>query len=299
MSTLAQIEQQAETKNRNIGFIVSIVAHLLMVICFFLPLLTFPDPPPPKEGILIALGRPDEGMGDDRPMAGRPDGDLEEKVIRDNPPPAQPKSTPPPPSSKPLPKATNQPKVMTTEDPEAVAIAQSKIREQKRAKDEAIRIEQDQKRQRDAVDKERQRVANEESARNKAKSKYGDLYKNGGTGRGNTNKPGNQGDPSGDPNSDILTGKSTGTGKVGGDLAKRGGKGPSINTSIQEEGIVVIKVCIDANGKVISADYTQSGSTTTNAQLITLAKDNARRRVFNQDKEDKQCGPITYSFILR
>jgi hypothetical protein len=187
---------------------------------------------------------------------------------------------------------------MTTDDPDALAIKRQKEekRREKAQKEYEDRLERERVQ---AEEAERRRVANEKAKYSEAKSKYGDMFKNGGSGRGNTNKPGNQGDPNGDPNSDILTGKSTGTGKIGGGLQNRGGSGPKISAKFNDEGIVVIKVCVGANGNVISADYTQSGSTTTNSTLINIAKDNARRYGFRSSDVDKQCGSITYNFSLK
>ncbi|MEZ5056387.1 MAG: hypothetical protein R2879_05050 [Saprospiraceae bacterium] len=56
----------------------------------------------------------------------------------------------------------------------------------------------------------------------------------------------------GNPNSDILEGKSTGTGKVGGGLGSRGiSKSPKVVNRTQYSGTVVIRLCVDRNGNVI------------------------------------------------
>ena len=296
---LAKFESNVERKNWHKGLLVSAIIHALLAVLLFLPLLEFPDPPPPKEGILVSLGRPDEGMGDDRPMAGNPLGDMNE--TEETPEPAKP--TPPAPSSPPKtvskPQPTSAPKVMTSDNAEDIAIKRSKEEAKRKEKLEQETRDRIEREQRAADEREQKRLADEKAKYSQAKSKYGDMFKNGGSGRGNTGKPGNQGDPNGDPNSDVLTGKSTGTGKIGGGLQTRGGKGPTISARVNDEGVVVIKVCVDGNGNVVSADYTQAGSTTNSTTLINIARENARRYNFKASDVDKQCGTITYNFILK
>lgn len=295
---LAKFESDEERKNWTKGLVTASIIQIILIILVFLPLLTFPDPPPPKEGILVSLGRPDEGMGNDRPMAGNPQGDM--NAEKENPEAAKP-ATPPPPSTphKASPQPTTSPKVMTSDNAEDIAIKQAKSDAKRKEKQERDAEELQERQQKAAENAERVRVANEKAKLSEAKSKYGDMFKNGGTGRGNTGKPGNQGDPNGDPNSDILTGKSTGTGKIGNGLQNRGGKGTNISAKVNDEGVVVIKVCVDANGRVVSADYTQAGSTTTSGTLTKIAIENARRYTFTASNIDKQCGTITYNFILK
>ena len=125
------------------------------------------------------------------------------------------------------------------------------------------------------------------------------LFNQNGDGKGNTGTPGNQGDPNGDPNASNLDGISTGSGMVGGGLGNRGGKGPKITDKSQATGRVVVKVCVDSRGKVVSAKYTQSGSTTSNSQLRRLAESNAKKWSFKPGELDKQCGTITYEFKVK
>ncbi len=122
----------------------------------------------------------------------------------------------------------------------------------------------------------------------------------GGGGQGNTGTAGNQGSPDGDPDSKVLEGISTGAGKVGTGLANRGGAGPSIEDNSQVFGTVVIWVCIDTDGTVLSAKFTQGKqgetSTTSDPRLIRLAEANAKKWKFKTGLLDKQCGTITYDF---
>lgn len=116
---------------------------------------------------------------------------------------------------------------------------------------------------------------------------------------GDTEKPGHQGDPNGDPNAGDLEGISTGSGMVGGGLGNRGGNGPGISDKSQAIGRIVVKVCVNSEGRVISAKYTQSGSTTSNSQLRRIAEKNAKKWRFKRAELDSQCGTITYEFKIK
>lgn len=95
-------------------------------------------------------------------------------------------------------------------------------------------------------------------------------------------------------------GISTGSGDIGGNL---GGRGvlykPVIKDTSQKEGSVNLKVCVDGNGKVISAVYTQGGSTTTDPDLKRTAIAGAKKYKFDKSMLDKQCGTIRIRFRVR
>ena len=130
-----------------------------------------------------------------------------------------------------------------------------------------------------------------------AKKQFGDSF---GEGKGKTDKEGNQGDPNGDPDASRLEGISTGSGMVGGGL---GGRGvlyePKIKDSSQKSGKVVVDVCVNRSGEVVSAKFTQKGSTTTDVTLIGIAERESRKFKFSKSTIDKQCGTITIDFRVR
>jgi outer membrane biosynthesis protein TonB len=301
-----------ERKDENIARMLTFAIHAILIALLFLPFLNFPDepiPPPEKEGLLVSFGLPDQGQGDDKPMTQN-----EEKIVPPLPPseskPEKPEKTkveevkvqPKPENTKPS-KAPD-PKVITTEDPDVAAL-------KKKQKEDAIKAEEEVKAKK-AIEAEAKRQADAETSRKKAeadaaakekadlenaKKQYGDVF---GTGKGKTGKPGNQGDPNGDPNADNLKGISTGSGKVGGGL---GGRGvtyePTVTENSQKTGRVVVNVCVDSKGKVISSKYTQKGSTTTDATLRQIAEDSALKFKFSASDADQQCGTITYDFKVK
>jgi TonB family protein len=132
----------------------------------------------------------------------------------------------------------------------------------------------------------------------KQKKQFGDAF--GGSGKGKTDKAGNQGDPGGDPDAKNLEGISTGAGNVGGGLSGRGVQyKPTIQDKSQKTGTVVVNVCVDRNGTVTKANFTQRGSTTNDSELIRIAETNAKKFKFSSSSVDEQCGTITFTFKVQ
>lgn len=128
---------------------------------------------------------------------------------------------------------------------------------------------------------------------------------------------GNQGNPEGNPNSNNFgtpgngNGNGNGTGNGIGD-----GNGPGISASlfgrhplflavpekkIQKEGIVVVEVTVDKEGKVTQANAGVKGSTSLDENLLKAAKQAALNTRFDTklDAPAFQKGTITYIFKLK
>ena len=286
-SVTAQDEQ-----HRKRGMMISVALHVALIMLALLPLLTFPDPPPGQEGILVNLGLPDEGQGTDNAGPAAP-------VAEDVPDDPQPEEAAPPEETSPV-EPEPEREVVTSDDSDVKV----KKEEDKKKK------EQERKRQEELEQKRKEEAAKKEAARKAAEAKAAkereaqalkDMLSGGlsgdGEGKGNTGKAGNQGDPNGDPNSDILEGISTGSGKVGGGLGSRGvTKTHKPQDNSQAQGTVVVKVCVDRSGNVTSAKLTQAGTTATSNRLKNLAISSAKKWKFSPGQVDKQCGTITYNF---
>jgi TonB family protein len=90
-------------------------------------------------------------------------------------------------------------------------------------------------------------------------------------------------------------------GKGGYDLAGRMLlKKPDRMTDSEEEGIVVVEIIVDANGKVIKATPGQRGSTTTSSKLYGKARQAALQAKFNPSPDgiSEQRGTYTFVFTL-
>jgi WD40 repeat protein len=115
----------------------------------------------------------------------------------------------------------------------------------------------------------------------------------------NENSEPNNYSPDGNPDSKVLEIMKLPSGGTNG----FGGRGivsaPKLQETSQKAGKVVLEVCIDAKGIVISAKQKSAGSTTTDADLVTAAIRNAQHYKFSEGSEEKQCGTITYNFVVK
>ena len=120
-------------------------------------------------------------------------------------------------------------------------------------------------------------------------------------GEGDDKKEGVKGSANGEPDSNKYYGN-TGSGS-GGNYNLAGRKAlskPIEQPDCQEEGIVVVRITVDKNGKVISAIPGVKGSTNTAACLLKPAKEAALKTTWNSDDKapSNQIGTIIYKFSL-
>lgn len=120
-------------------------------------------------------------------------------------------------------------------------------------------------------------------------------------GEGDDNKKGVKGDKDGDPNSNKYYGKA-GSGNDGNyNLAGRKALSKPIEKpECQQEGIVVVSITVNKNGKVVDAVAGVKGTTNSNPCLLKPAKEAALRTTWNSDKNApaNQKGTIIYKFSL-
>ncbi len=292
-----------EEKNKKRGMVISVLIHILLVLLALLPLLTYPDPPPGQEGILVNLGLPDEGQGFEN--AGPAEPMPEEEPIPEAEPipeeePIEEEFDPEPVETKPEP--TPDREVIKTEDPEEIALRKKREEEARERREEELREQREEaerRRQEEARKAKEAEEARRKAEADKLKNEIGGLFGEG-KGKGETGKEGNQGDPEGDPDASQLEGISTGQGQVGGGLGSRGVLAlPKPEDNSQNVGTVVIEVCVNASGGVMSAEFTQRGSTTANPSLVRSAISAAKKAKFARGDVDKQCGTITYNFRVQ
>lgn len=83
-------------------------------------------------------------------------------------------------------------------------------------------------------------------------------------------------------------------------LAARGVlKTPSIKDNSTKTGTVVVNICVNRKGRVVSAEYIPKGGPRPDEYLINLALESARKWVFEKSREKIQCGEITFRFQTR
>ena len=277
MASLSALFTPQETNANGKGWIASLLTHIILMLILLIPMIISSPPPPEQEGLLVNLGLVDEGEGNEAPK-GENDTPVPEPSNDDQ---VELKSTPPAKVSTPVKQPDRT--AITSNEQNDVLVREAQAREKAEA---------------DARQKAAAEEASRKAAFNETKKSFGDLFGTGG--KGNTGKPGSQGDPNGDPNSNILEGISNGSGRVGGGLGSRGVlHEPVIKDNSQKTGRIVISVCVDKTGKVIKATYTQKGSTTTDSQLQKIARDAALQFKFTSSDIEEQCGTITVDFKLR
>jgi len=127
-----------------------------------------------------------------------------------------------------------------------------------------------------------------------AKSKFSSLFNK--SGKDSASK----GQATGHPDAKALEGLSSGKGTAGKGFGDRGiVYSPTITDDSQRTGRVVVDICVNKKGEVISAKFTQKGSTTTDAYLIDLAEKSAKKYKFMKSEVEEQCGEITIDFKLK
>ncbi|MCB0636899.1 MAG: hypothetical protein KDC54_09800 [Lewinella sp.] len=287
-----------EKANIQRGRVAGVAMLIFLILVLIVPLFFYQNPPPGQEGIQVNLGIPDIGMGEDlnAPVAENP----EVQPSEDDPVPEPVEETVPLTAAE-DPAPEQQREVVTTEDPAEVALRRQQEREaaERRAQEEADRRAREEAERR--AQEEAARRAQQEADANRTRNEIGGLF-NSGSGGGNTNTPGDGGATDGDPNESAIGTKSFGSGTVGGGLGSRGvSRSPQLTENSQKSGVVVVELCVNANGTVDpgSVRFTQRGSTTTDSQLVNAAIRNAKQWAFTSGSVDRQCGTISYNFRVQ
>ncbi len=282
---------------RGKGLTGTIIIHLVLFLLLILVSFSVPPPPETEEGILVNFGTDETGSG----------------LIEPSPPAVKKESSAPP--VKTAAKQSEEDPLLTQNTEEAPEVkkvdpevekrrrekieADKKVREQleaeriiKQKEDaERKRIEAEQQRQSDIMNRTKNALANSKNAGTSS------------TGEGVTGGAGNQGDPNGSVDSKVRgTGSGLGDKGVSYDLKGRGfQKLPPPRYDYQQEGIVVVEVSVDRSGKVIQANPGVKGSTILDDYLLKVAKEAALQATFDAkpDAPAFQKGTITYNFKLK
>jgi colicin import membrane protein len=299
-------------KHKN-GLIGTFAFHaIVFVLLFFLEFFT-PLPLPEEEGILVNFGDSETGFGELEPSPAineaEPPPRRNEEEVPEVVAPAVKVKTPPKPSPE---------EIMTQNYEKTAAIeAARKKKEEDRKKQAELEIlrkaEQERLRQ-EAEARKKQEDENRKIAEinSRTKGAFGNTSGgSGGTGTGTgqnqgVNFPGgNQGNPTGDPNAGNY-GPGGGTGTSGNGISynisgRTATSTPKPNYPGREDGIVVVKITVDRNGRVTAAEPGQRGTTTMNPDLHDAAKRAAMQAKFNVDENAPafQTGTITYRFIIQ
>ena len=327
MSETVQIRRKKKQTDKQDSFALSIILHIILFILLLIPIMTAMDkkPEPPKfAGIQVALGTPLAETKTSQKSAAASASQEKTKPSK-----AQPKASAQPAKAAPAKKkAPTKPKAkaekivskIVTEKAPIVAVKEkelekeiSKVTEKAAAKKatkaaeaakrkaaedakKAAEAEAKQKAAEAAAKKAAVEAAKKAAAKKAAKSKFNNIMQSSDAEAGEASK----GNPLGHPDASVLEGISKGKGSAGDGLGNRSLLyAPEISDSTQKQGRVIINICVNGKGKVLSAEYTQRGSTTTDSHLINLAKESARKYRFSESKADEQCGEVIIDFKLK
>jgi hypothetical protein len=131
--------------------------------------------------------------------------------------------------------------------------------------------------------------------------------KGGSGGDGNSGQAGNDGVPDGNPNTNGLGGHGNNPNHIGNGGGGKGGiqlsgrkilNPPCPVNDSKEEGVVVVIITVNKDGKVIEADPNGRGTNTSSSVLKSKARQAALCAVFSSSAngQDEQTGSVTFKF---
>jgi len=250
-------------EKQNRGILFTIVFHAIALIILIFSGFTTPLPLPEEEGVMIDFGDSETGLGQVEPEQSK-------NTIEPVTPVAQEESN-------------------MTQDYEESALAPPEKKVTKEVVKKDVKEEIEEPKEERVVDPLALYNNNSENS-NSSKSE------------GVAGGEGNQGKADGDPNSNQYTGNGKGSGGIGYSLNGRKPKGlPKPAYTSNEQGIVVVKIVVDRNGRVTAAIPGVKGSTTLDTALLEAAKQAALNTKFDKNEKapSKQTGTITYHFVLK
>jgi len=305
------------------GLTGTIIYHALLLALLLFAGLTYPDPPPEEEGILVNFGTDEFGLGDFEPMgddqqAGNPDMEVTqaqepvEEIEEDPQPVVETRQTTPPPKPVEVDQTQDVEETRVREAPKPTAeeLERQRQAELERQRLEQERIERERREEQERLAREEQeRIERERQQQAERLNNLGrDAFGNQGVGQtegseGITRPGGNQGDPNGSPDADNYgTGGGLGDGISFGGLGSRRALGnlPKPNMSgcdVTQKIVVKVEVQVDQNGNVISAIVTSA--TYQNKCIWDMVVEAAKKSRFNSDESAnyRQTGWIQYTIV--
>lgn len=275
----------------------ALLAILFWVLVMGIPLFSYTFPLPEKTGILLAFGDEDGG-GEEQASAQSDDVEIKkadlgaEKADEENEK-SQEKAAPKVPEKNIKAETEEETNINTSKSVEKTT--PKVVKESKAENKRDIEAERKAKQLADQQKKLAEFAARKKK-QEEAKKSFADAF--GGSGDGSS--PTQQGNEDGSDDGSKLEGLISGKGNIGTGLADRGVVfEPEINENSQKVGRIVVRICVNSQGKVTEAAYTQKGSTSTDLALIEVAEKAALEYVFSSSNLDKQCGNISIDFKLK
>lgn len=255
-------------KDKAYAFLGTVVVHLLVLLVLFLMAFRTPLPLPGEEGVEVDLGLYNQGMGQEQP---------DKPAIPEQSAPAKPHDE----------TDTKSKEEIVTEDSEDTPAI--KTEKKKDPKEENVTKPKEQPDQQETP----QSTVNE-----KALFKGSNKAQDGGS-EGETEQPGDQGNPNGLAGVKKYDGQGGQGNGTGYDLGGRGAKTlqrPS--KDFPEEGHIVVEIWVDREGNVVRTNIAK-GTDIANKEMRNMAMEAAMRSKFVPDPSapEEQKGTITYTFV--
>ncbi|NRD20962.1 energy transducer TonB [Winogradskyella eckloniae] len=287
-----------QTKHERNSARITVLITLILLLLLFVVGPQYMDPPE-EYGVAVNFGTTDFGSGNkplSEPREAVEDNVVEEEVVEE--------SIPEETQVTPTEAATKAEEVMTQENAEAIAIKKQKEAEAKakaeaeaKAKAEAERVERE---KREAEEKKRKEEAEKKK---QLDNLIGGVKNASGTtdgGEGPDSQGGNKGQLDGDPYApSYFGGSGPGKGGVGYGLGGRGRPSKQIyKQDCNEYGLVVVKIEVNRQGKVVNAEPGIKGSTNTHPCLLAPAKKIAMSHKWPADADapTTQIGFVSINF---
>lgn len=259
-----------------------IAATIYVLICLFFLFAIKCEAPKEEytsEGVIVNLGMVDEGSTDNTPEA------TQQEKPQETTPQEQVEAS----------SAKEEEQSITQENEAVNVVAQEKVKNPNKTPN---KVEKEVKETKPETVKETKPEVTQQQADPNALFNSNKNNPNQGTG----NKSGDQGNPNGSLESNIygdITGPGLGDSGKGYGLNGRSlGNKPNPVSEEQKYGIVAIRIKVNQQGKVVSADFTSKGSTTTDSYLVNLSIKEAYKVTFNPDSNapSSQTGWVTFHF---
>ena len=260
------------------GILSTIIFHVILLVLFIILGFSTPLPLPAEEGMFINFGDSPTGLGE-----------METATRQTNESYSEPEES--------SPASSPDDAVMTQDHEEAPAVKAPENKSVTKNEKKDVKKTDTKK-----TSTQKQTETKKTEPQPNPAASYASRFKNKKKGsEGITSGSGNQGSPTGDPN---ATDRTLGTGGGGGISADVAGRtmvyvSKPVLTQ-QKEGIVVVEVKVDREGRVTSAVPGKRGTTTPDSYLHGLAKSAALKTKFDKksDAPFEQVGYIKYHFKL-
>lgn len=297
-----------KTKSEKKSLVITTIINVGLIALLFFFGLTYMDPPE-ESGIAINFGDSEVGMGDQSPPPAEETVEAQETTQEEESESSVEEDQVEQEEESTIAEEQNE-EAVTQETEEAPVINKEEDKKETEAKEE--KTDDDSKEKQEAKENTEKEETEEKKPDPQPEKSTSDAVKNilsgssnsgdNTQGEGDDKEAGVKGDPDGDPNSSSYYGQGEGL-DGDGNYRLGGRKALSKKKFVQdcnESGTVVVRIRVNRQGQVVSAEPGLKGTTNTSSCLLDPAKRAALATEFNSDANAPatQTGVIIYEFKL-